>query len=185
MTMKRIHYYLLGIFILVFVVTLSSWLGAHHSAKTLQSEALFLEKKVHESVLSRYITIEEIISEVETSDEPLQNKINDVNNAHTLLKNEEQTKDEVYTLEHAFNELINYLKDNKDKYTPFSLSAETLTKFENDSTLVVENIKLLNSGINKYNTTLKVFPNIIYLSKYERFAVWDVSSFIVTLPDFS
>lgn len=185
MTMKRIHYYLLGIFILVFVITLSSWLGAHHSAKTLQSEALILEKKVYESVLSRYITIEEIMNKVETSDELLQNKINDVTNAHTLLENEGQTKNEVYTLEHAFNELMNYLKDHKDKYTPFTLSLATLTKFENDSNLVVESIKLLNSGINKYNTTLKVFPNIIYLSKYEPFIMWDVSSFIVTLPDFS
>ncbi|MFA5486090.1 MAG: hypothetical protein WC275_03285 [Bacilli bacterium] len=183
--MKRIHYYLLGIFILVFVVTLSSWLGAHHSAKSLQSETKIVEEKVHESVLSRYITIEEIINEVNTTDELLQSKINDLKSAYTLYKNKTQTKEELYSLEHTFGKLTVYLKDHKDKYTPFTLSEETVAKFESSTTEVVENIQTLNSAINKYNTTLKVFPNIIYLSKYERFEMWDLSTFVQTLPDFS
>lgn len=189
--MKRVHYYILGIVILIAVTILSSWAGSHHSAKSLNEQVATSNGAVHLSLKTRYTVINEIVSEVESSDATIAEHIATINSEHTkfnsnlTIKSLEEINEVAQLLDHTFNNLVTFLVANKDKYTPFTLEAPLVSRYTAATNAAIVDIKTYNESVEAYNTNLKVFPNIIYLSFFAPKDMWDLSPLVATLPSFA
>ncbi|MDY0214413.1 MAG: hypothetical protein RBS24_02680 [Bacilli bacterium] len=191
MPLKRVHYYILGIIVLVAVVTISSWIGAVSNAKMSKNKIAIEKAEVHTSLLERYQAVDKIVDYIETTDQEILSGIDTIKTNHTVfvseITNNDQTKlyNTAKLIDQTFVNLVDILQDNPTKYTPFTLSETDLDSYKTKTLTVINNINTLNAEIINYNNTIRVFPNIIYLHFYPLELIWDINLYQPTLPSFN
>lgn len=191
MPLKRVHYYILGIIVLVAVVTISSWIGAVSNAKMSKNKIAIEKAEVHTSLLERYQAVDKIVEYIETTDQEILRGIDTIKTNHTVFASEITNNDEtkLYNtsklIDQTFVNLVNILQDNPTKYTPFTLSETDLDSYKTKTLTVINNINTLNTEIINYNNTIRVFPNIIYLHFYPLELIWDINLYQPILPSFN
>lgn len=189
--MKRIHYYITGVVVLILVLVSSTWIGAVNGEVRKRNDVLESTGNVHAKLSGRYEKVGAFIDAIEDANANVLTFLETIEDARTAFANAISAKDidtansAATTLDLTFTNLLAYMEDNPESYSTVSLYSGYTAEFSASTNAVTYAITEYNKKVNAYNTHIEVFPNIIYVGNKTRLEVWNLSYYNASLPTFN
>lgn len=189
--MKRLHYYIIGAVALVAVTVSASWIGAVNGEVHKNAAVSEAVGNVHASLSGRYEKIGGFINAIEDANTTVQSYLDTIRDARTAFANaltagnSATANEQAEIVDATFMTLVAYMEDNPNSYNTVNLYGGFMAEFAASTNTVTEEIRTYNSKVNAYNTHIRVFPNVIFLSQKTPYAVWVLTNYSAELPQFN
>lgn len=189
--MKRIYYYIIGAIALVGVTVSASWIGAVNGEVRKNEDVVEATGNVHASLSGRYEKIGAFIDAIEDANATVLDYLQTIMAARTAFANaiaagdSAEANDQAEIVDATFVTLVAYMEDNPGSYNTVNLYAGFMAEFAASTNVVTESIRTYNGKANVYNTHIKIFPNLIFLSGKTPYAIWALTNYTSELPTFN
>ena len=189
--MKRLHYYIIGTVALLAAVTTSTWIGAVNGEVRKKQNVIEATGNVHIKLSGRYEKVVAFIDAIEDANATVTNYLTIITDARTAFADAigssdlEGANEAAEIIDAAFIDLVSYMEDNPDSYNTVDLYSGFMAEFSALTNAVIFAVTTYNSEVNKYNTHISIFLNMLFLGGKTPYTTWAVTNYNTTLPTFN
>lgn len=188
---KKIILIVAVILTMFLVITGILWGTAYNKAIRNANLVKQEKTKIYTAYAGRYDKVFAFIDAIESANAQINTQIDSIMAARTAFAsalaagNLDGAEENSEILENTFISLVSYMEDNPSAWNTVGLTAGFMSEFAASTNAVTYAINTYNETVAKYNITISVFPNKIFLGGFPEINDYVMPEFNTELPTFN